>query len=269
MEELIKIKEENGKRAVNARDLHQFLESKRDFSNWIKDRIEKYDFQEDVDYQKLYFDYKGNLLTISHNKNIESDYQRVSKIEYALSIEMAKELSMVENNEKGRKARRYFIECEKKLARKEELDMPKTYLEALKALVVAEEAKEKLKLENTKLVENNKHQAQVIEGLVYDIPVADMRQRINQIVNKECYGDFGGSWRMLYEEFDRKYHMNIRLRISNSGYKGSCMDYIDHELGMIAELYDLACKLFESSYEQLMESWGKYAKRAKKYKSQA
>ena len=44
--ELIPIRESNGKRAVNARDLHAFLESKRDFSNWIKDRIKAYDFIE-------------------------------------------------------------------------------------------------------------------------------------------------------------------------------------------------------------------------------
>ena len=49
--ELIPIRESNGKRAVNARDLHAFLESKRDFSNWIKDRIKAYDFIENQDYQ--------------------------------------------------------------------------------------------------------------------------------------------------------------------------------------------------------------------------
>ena len=49
--ELIPIRENNGKRAVNARDLHAFLESKRDFSNWIKDRIKAYDFIENQDYQ--------------------------------------------------------------------------------------------------------------------------------------------------------------------------------------------------------------------------
>ena len=48
--ELIKISEQNGKQAVSARDLHAFLESKRDFSNWIKDRIEKYGFIENQDF---------------------------------------------------------------------------------------------------------------------------------------------------------------------------------------------------------------------------
>lgn len=118
MKGLIPIQETNGKRAVNARDLHAFLESKRGFSNWIKDRIDKYDFVEGQDYQILYFDYQGNLLNIRHNKIGESENQQVSKIEYALSVDMAKELSMVEGNEKGKQARRYFIACEKAAQKK-------------------------------------------------------------------------------------------------------------------------------------------------------
>lgn len=51
MEELIKIKEENGRRAVSARELHRFLESKQEFANWIRNRIEKYGFVENQDYE--------------------------------------------------------------------------------------------------------------------------------------------------------------------------------------------------------------------------
>ena len=121
---------------------------------------------------------------------------------------------------------------------------------------------------NKKLTEDNTYKSQVIEGLVNEIPVADMRQRINQIITKGGVSDIRGKWMMLYDEFDRKYHIKVATRMSNSGFDGTRMDYIDQELHMITELYDLACKLFESSYEQLMESWGKYAKRAKKYSSQ-
>lgn len=101
----------NGK-DVNARDLHAFLGSKRDFSNWIKGRIEKYGFVEGLDYRILEFDYLGNLLIIRHNKKGDSENQQVSKIEYILSINMAKELSMLEGNNRGKQARQYFIACE-------------------------------------------------------------------------------------------------------------------------------------------------------------
>lgn len=50
MEEIIKITERDGRRAVSARELHKFLESKQDFSTWIKSRIEKYGFTENQDF---------------------------------------------------------------------------------------------------------------------------------------------------------------------------------------------------------------------------
>lgn len=100
MEEIIKITEHNGKRAVNARELHQFLERKYQFANWIQERITKYGFVENQDYEV----FKENLKNSNGGR---------PQTEYALSVDMAKELSMVENNEKGRLARKYFIECEK------------------------------------------------------------------------------------------------------------------------------------------------------------
>ncbi|WP_122364083.1 antA/AntB antirepressor family protein [Bartonella tribocorum] len=85
---------------VSARELHAFLEVKRDFSNWIKDRINKYDFKEERDY----------ILTLAKI----GERQNVVLKEYHLTLSVAKELSMVENNKKGREARLYFIECEKR-----------------------------------------------------------------------------------------------------------------------------------------------------------
>ena len=102
MQELIPLHSQtidgNAVETVSARELHSFLESKQDFSNWIKNRIEQYDFVENQDF-------------ITLNKKIE----RTVRIEYHITLDMAKELSMVERNEKGREARKYFIECEKKL----------------------------------------------------------------------------------------------------------------------------------------------------------
>ena len=81
----------------NARDLWQFVESKQEFANWIKSRIEKYGFIEGEDF--------------TVDKFING---RATIIDYHLTIETAKELAMVENNDKGREVRRYFIECERR-----------------------------------------------------------------------------------------------------------------------------------------------------------
>lgn len=131
--ELIPISDNNGKRAVNARDLHAFLESKRDFSTWIKDRIKSYDFIEGVDFQ-------------SFTEIVEREIGATKRIEYALSISMAKELSMIENNERGRQARKYFIACEEN---KHELSRKELAL----MVIQAEEEKERLLLENNHLSE--------------------------------------------------------------------------------------------------------------------
>ena len=90
---------------VNARLLHSFLEVARDFSTWIKDRIEEYSFIEDIDYLLPKFGEQTKRRG-GHNK-----------IDYHITIDMAKELSMVERNEKGKIARRYFIDCERQLLR--------------------------------------------------------------------------------------------------------------------------------------------------------
>jgi phage anti-repressor protein len=84
---------------VNARELHGFLGSNKQFSNWITDRIKKYGFTENVDFVT------ANLKSLA-NQTLK---------EYHISIDMAKELSMVERNDQGKQARQYFIECEKKL----------------------------------------------------------------------------------------------------------------------------------------------------------
>jgi len=84
---------------VNARELHEFIGSKQDFTDWIKNRIEKYEFTEEIDF------------TIILGKSTGGR----PSTEYILKIDTAKEIAMVENNNKGRIVRKYFIELEKRL----------------------------------------------------------------------------------------------------------------------------------------------------------
>ena len=125
MNELIKIETsgKTGNPIVNARDLHTFLEAKQDFSSWLKARLKKYDFIENVDYARIYFDINGTRIRLPKNREADSEaLKRVHRIEYALTLDCSKELSMVQNNAKGKQARRYFIEKEKEFkALKEEL----------------------------------------------------------------------------------------------------------------------------------------------------
>lgn len=123
--ELIKITEKDGEHLVSARELHAFLESKRDFSNWIKDRISKYGFIENQDYTTF-------------NKIVE----RAKRVEYALTLDTAKEISMVEGNSKGQEARRYFIACEK-VAMSSTPKLP-TVKELAEMVIKAETEKEEL-----------------------------------------------------------------------------------------------------------------------------
>jgi len=106
MQELIKITKttlnQEEINAVNARELHQFLESKQEFAHWIKSRIDKYQFISGQDFTSF-----DNFIKREKGSSVAKDY--------IISIDMAKELAMVENNEKGRQARKYFIDCEKKL----------------------------------------------------------------------------------------------------------------------------------------------------------
>lgn len=118
---IIRIEERNGQQAVSARELHCFLESKKDFSSWIKDRIERYGFVQGVDFEV--FTHIG-----------ENSKGGRPSIEYALTVDAAKELSMVEGNDKGKQARRYFIEAEKAFRQvlSQRPAIPQTFSEALR-----------------------------------------------------------------------------------------------------------------------------------------
>ena len=88
--------------AVDARELHQFLGAKRDFSNWIKKRLTVNKFVEGEDF------------TLANSGELANPGLQ-TRIDYILELNTAKELAMQERNDKGRMVRKYFIECERKI----------------------------------------------------------------------------------------------------------------------------------------------------------
>lgn len=102
--------------AVNARIVHEWLSVGRDFSTWIKDRIERYKFIEHIDYCIV-----DNL---SSPDSGSAKARKQIKKEYHCTPEMVKQLAMVENSDKGQMVRFYFLDCEavahKLLSEKEE-----------------------------------------------------------------------------------------------------------------------------------------------------
>ena len=87
---------------VDARALYEFLGVDTRFGDWFSRRIEEYGFIENQDF----------IILLKNEKNSGRGRKAV---DYFLTLEMAKELAMVEKNEKGKEARRYFIECERRL----------------------------------------------------------------------------------------------------------------------------------------------------------
>ena len=167
--------ENNTVQTVNARELHGALGVGRDFSTWIKGRIERYGFKEDYDFvissklEEFMFD-----STVLVNQTCVRGGDRKS-IEYHVSLDMAKELAMVENNEKGRQARRYFIEAEKQF--KQQLVLESTPLEQemraidiiAKALRVAESSK--VQMYKSYCEKNAPRLLSVIPSYAIDAPV--------------------------------------------------------------------------------------------------
>ncbi|RAZ59608.1 antA/AntB antirepressor family protein [Campylobacter hyointestinalis] len=115
------ITELQGAFPTNAEILFKFIAVDTKFADWITRRINKYSFTENQDYI------------------VKTTYTgRRPRKEYFITLDMAKELCMVENNERGKEARRYFIECEKKLTRLKSIEQTNR-IANLEAIAISKE----------------------------------------------------------------------------------------------------------------------------------
>ena len=213
MQELIKITEQNGCQAVSARDLHKFLEITERFSSWFE-RMLQYGFVENVDYQGCEF---FNTLA---NQTL---------IDYALTLDCAKEISMLQRSEKGKMARQYFIECEKQL-RSGKFALPTTYKEALQSLLEEVEAKERLQAQND--LQRIELQKQAPKVAYYeDVLTSKSTYNANQIakelgmsavtLNKRLHElkvqyKQGGQWLLYHHHQDKGYTKTVTHTYTDS-----------------------------------------------------
>ena len=248
MRELIAVREESGKNVVSAKELYEGLGlNKSQWSRWyVKNIINNEYFLENRDWVLL------DMMASEGRGQFAKDF--------AITLDFAKHIAMMARTPKSHEYRNYFIEMEKKVLSKQ-IGLPSNYLEALKCLIASEEEKQKLEQEKEQLLLEVNHKEDVILSMAKDVSLAEKQQRISQIVRHGANGRFQERFNILYTEFNKKYHIDTKRRLENAIMKGQVkksmnrMEYICKEMQMAHELYEIAVKLFESDFNQLLKSW--------------
>lgn len=214
IEEVIKVTTNNrGQKLVSARDLYNFLEVKSRFNDWIKNKIKKYEYQENIDYVCL----TKNLVT-----QTKAGREGIAKeIDYAITLDMAKELSMVENNAKGKEARKYFIAMEREVTLLKE--------ENKKLYDVATSAKEfkEREYEANKI----KYSLRNVKQLLLDADYTNLEKTINTIINVHIN---------LKKEDRYKYYKDM----STTEYKQHIREFVYTKLGEAMQIKCLEDNLY-------------------------
>lgn len=165
MKELIKIEiNKNQEPIVNGRELYQVLEIKTPYTQWF-DRMKEYGFSENIDF-------------VSLSQNCEKPQGGRPEINHAIKLDMAKEIAMIQRNEKGKEVRQYFIQVEK------DFNSPEKIM--ARALKIAENQLNMLQLENQeqkRILEQQKPKvlfANSVETSTTSILVGDLAKLLRQ-----------------------------------------------------------------------------------------
>ena len=174
--ELIKIIEREGRQLVSGRELHEFLEIRTKYKDWFR-RMVEYGFEEEIDFIRVAQKRATN--------NLKNPVTTV--IDHAISIDMAKEISMIQRTEKGKASRQYFINCEKKLKEVKKLSPMELMELQFKAL---KEQEEKIAQ-----VENR------VDKLEEDMPLFQIDcKEIQALVRKKGIEALGGYRSIAYND---------------------------------------------------------------------
>lgn len=191
MTELIKITQNNkGTNVVSARELYTYLEATERFQSWF-DRQLQYGFIEKVDYAGC------KVFNTLANQEL---------VDYAITLDMAKEVSMIQRSPKGQEARRYFIACEKQLLN----PRPRTHLEVIdseRALLIANEKANALLLEANIKIENDKSKVVFAESVIGSKGSVLIRQFAKDL----CTDDFKIGQKKVFDFLKENKYINEKL----------------------------------------------------------
>ena len=127
--------------------------------------------------------------------------------------------------------------------------------------IIEEREKEIVHLNNRcgRLTQTIAEKQDVINAISRNVPAPTKRMMLNRVMRRRSQELAQSRWSYLYARFDEIYHKNVKIRMKNynaePGHRkcSSILDFIDNVLNMLDELYDLAVKLFESDFTQLMQ----------------
>lgn len=206
MNDLIKIEvKENMEQAVSGRELHEFLEVGTQYTIWFE-RMAEYGFEEGKDYSLV-----AQKRLTNNPKNPTTDYT-----DHHMTIPMAKEISMIQRNEKGKQARKYFIQVEAAW-NNPEMMMARSLQYANQKLIGQAEQIEVLQLETKQkdqIIGELQPKADYLDGILNSKELATITQiakdygmsgsRMNQLLNKlKVQYKQSGQW-LLYGKHHAK-----------------------------------------------------------------
>lgn len=194
---------ENGEKFVNARELHEQMLVGKVFAAWIQERIEKYGFIEREDF-----------FPVSEKTNGRP------KVEYWLTLDTAKEVAMVQNNESGRAIRKYFIEVEKRFRQQQ----AKSPAELIYMLAQQNMESERRMVQLEQQVTTVNHRLDNIDRID---TIGDLQQRLNKMIRRYAHQEkmtISSAWRVFTDAFNTAYKTNLKLRITNYKEKHGLKD---------------------------------------------
>lgn len=223
--ELIKITtNENGEQLVSGRELHKFLEATERYSNWFE-RMMKYGFTENVDFVGC------KVFNALANQELQ---------DHAMTLDMAKEISMIQRTEKGKQARQYFIQAEKDF-KESRLKLPTTTREVMQLLLKnGEEANERIdKVEED--IKQLKEEAKLDTG-DYNVITTRVKKRVYEVARAYGWANNKEAISALFKDINsgikRIAHVEARTQLQVKHYD-QVIGFINDWEPSVATRYEL------------------------------